>query len=83
MSQTQRLQWQATLITANESRIIEMAEPLFCDVFGSERLLLVDLKIILNRNVNEFCLTEAYLKIRNVKVSPYSGTSATQLNHTP
>ena len=62
-----------------------MAEPLFCDVFRSERLLLsfVDLKVILNRNVNDFCLmaseddvdyrvklTEAYLKIRKVKVSP-------------
>ena len=62
-----------------------MAGSLFCDVFKSERLLLsfVDLKVILNRNVNEFCimsdvadadyrvkLTEAYLKIRKVKVSP-------------
>ena len=62
---------------SHESGIIEMAGLLFCDVFRSERLLLsfVDLKIILNRNVNEFCLmaseggadyrvklTEAYLK---------------------
>ena len=62
-----------------------MAGPLFCDVFKSERLLLssVDLKVILNRNVIEFCimsdvddadyrvkLTEAHLKIRKVKVSP-------------
>ena len=62
-----------------------MAGPIFCDVFRSERLLLsyVDLKVILNQNVNEFCLmaseddvdyrvklTEAYLKIRKVKVSP-------------
>ena len=54
-------------------------------MFRSERLLLsfVDLKVIVNRNVNEFCLmasednadyrvklTEAYLKIRKVKVSP-------------
>ena len=60
-----------------ESGVIEMAGPLFCDVFRSERLLLsfVDLKVVLNRNVNEFCLmsdvddadyrvklTEAYLK---------------------
>ena len=67
------------------SGAIEMAGPIFCDVFRSERLLLsyVDLKVILNRNVNEFCLmaseadadyrvklTEAYLKIRKVKVSP-------------
>ena len=51
----------------------------------SERLLLsfVDLKVILNRNGNEFCLTasendadyrvkliDAYLKLRKVKVSP-------------
>ena len=68
-----------------ESGVIEMAGPLFCDVFKTERLLLsfVDLKVILNRNVNAFCimsdidggahkviLTEAYLKVRKVKVSP-------------
>ena len=68
-----------------ESGIIEMSGPLFCDVFKSERLLLsfVDLKVILNRNVNAFCimsdindaahkvkLTEAYLKVRKVKVGP-------------
>ena len=68
-----------------ESGVIEMAGPLFCDVFKSERLLLsfVDLKVILNRNVNAFCimsdiddaahkvkLTEAYLKVRKVNVSP-------------
>ena len=62
-----------------------MAGPLFCDVFKSERLLLsfFYFKVILNRNVNAFCimsgvddadyrvkLTEAYLKIRKVKVSP-------------
>ena len=60
-----------------ESGVLEMVGPLFCDVFKSERLLLsfVDLKVILNRNVNVFCLmsdiddaahkvklTEAYLK---------------------
>ena len=70
---------------SHESGIIEMTGPIFCDVFRSERLLLsfVDLKIILNRNINEFCLmaseadfdyrvklTEAYLKMRKVKVSP-------------
>ena len=70
---------------SRKSRAIEMAGPIFCDMFRSERLLLsyVDLKVILNRNVNEFCLmaseadvdyivklTEAYLKIRKVKVSP-------------
>ena len=61
-----------------------MARLLFCDVFRSERLLnFVDFKIILNRNANEFCLmasendvdyrmklTEAYLKIPKVEVSP-------------
>ena len=67
------------------SGIIEMAGPIFCDVFMGERLLLsyVDLKILMNRNVDEFCLmaseadadyrvklTEVYLKIRKVKVSP-------------
>ena len=70
---------------SRESGTIEMAGPIFCEVFRSERLLLsyVDLKVILNRNVNEFFfmaseddvdyrvkLTEAYLKIRKVKVSP-------------
>ena len=67
-----------------ESGVIEMAGPLFCNVFRSERLLLsfVDLKVILNRNIKAFCmsdindaahkvkLTEAYLKVRKVKVSP-------------
>ena len=72
-------------VFSHKSGILEMAGPLCCDVFRSERLLLsfVDLKEILNRNVNEFCfmasehdadyrvkLTEAYLKIRRVKVSP-------------
>ena len=68
-----------------ESGVLEMTGPLFCDMFKSERLLLsfVDLKVILNRNVNTFCLmsdidgaahkvklTEAYLKVPKVKVSP-------------
>ena len=68
-----------------ESGVLELAGPLFCDVFKSERLLLsfVDLKVILNGNVNALCimsdidgvahkvkLTEAYLKVRKVKVSP-------------
>ena len=67
------------------SRVIELAGPIFCDVFFTERLLLsfVDLKVVLNRNRHEFCLmssvvdaeyrvklTEAYLKIRKVKVNP-------------
>ena len=65
----------------HESGVIEMAGPLFC-VFKSKRLLLsfVDLKVILNRNVNELCLmsdvdhadyrvklTEVYLKVRKSK----------------
>ena len=67
------------------SGVIELAGPIFCDVFFTERLLLsfVDLKVVLNRNGHEFCLmaseddvdyrvklTDAYLKIRKVKVSP-------------
>ena len=67
------------------SGTVEMAGPIFSDVFLTERLLLsfVDLKVILNRNSEEFCLmaseddadyrvklTDAYLKIRKVKVSP-------------
>ena len=70
---------------SQESGIIEMAGPLFYDVFRSERLLLsfVDLKIILNRKRQRVLLmasendadyrvklTEAYLKLRKVKVSP-------------
>ena len=41
---------------SRESGAIEMAGPIFCDMFRSERLLLsyVDLKVILNQNVNEF-----------------------------
>ena len=41
---------------SQESAIIEMAEPLFCDVFRSKRLLLsfVDLKIILNWKSTSF-----------------------------
>ena len=43
---------------SKESGVIEMAGPILCDIFISERLLLsfVDLKVILNRNGNEFCL---------------------------
>ena len=67
-----------------ESGTIEMTGPLFCDIFMTERLLLsfVDLKVVLSRNNKEFCLmasqndvdyrvkiTDAYLKIRKVKVS--------------
>ena len=62
-----------------------MVGPIFSDVFFTERLLLsfVDLKVVFNRNVHQFCLmtseghgdyavklTDAYLKIRKVKVSP-------------
>ena len=64
--------------------IVEMAGPIFCDVFFSERLLLsyVHLKVDTNRASNEFCLMsvenvdfkvkliDAYLNVRNVKVSP-------------
>ncbi|CAB4021329.1 hypothetical protein BSL78_29952 [Paramuricea clavata] len=67
------------------SGIIEMAGPIFCDVFFSERLLLsyVDLKVVMNRASNEFCLMasevdadyrvkliDANLKLRKVKVNP-------------
>ena len=35
-----------------------MAGPIFCDVFMTEQLLLsyVDLKLVLNRNIQQFCL---------------------------
>ena len=67
------------------SGVIELAGPIFCDIFFTERLLLsfVNVKVVLNRNGHEFCLmssvddadytvklTEAYLKIRKVKVNP-------------
>jgi hypothetical protein len=40
------------------SQTIEMSGPIFYDVFMTERLLLsyVDLKLILNRNIQQFCL---------------------------
>ena len=72
-------------VFSKTSGTIEMAGPIFSDVFRSERLLLsfVDLKVILNRSTNEFCLMaseddvdyrvklmDVYLKIRKVKVSP-------------
>ena len=75
----------ARYVFSKTSGIIEMAGPIFSDVFMTERLLLsyVDLKVILNRSSNEFCLmaseddvdfrmklADAYLKIRKVKVSP-------------
>ena len=75
----------ARYVFSKTSGIIEMAGPIFSDVFITERLLLsyVDLKVILNRSSNEFCLmaseddvdfrvklTDGYLKIRKVKVSP-------------
>ena len=70
---------------SQESGIVEMAGPIFCDVFFSERLLLsyVDLKVVMNRAADEFCLmaspddanfkiklVDAHLKARKVKVSP-------------
>ena len=69
---------------SKESGTIEMTGPLFCDIFMSERLMLsfVYLKVVLSRNSQKFCimanegdagyrvkLTDAYLKIRKVKVS--------------
>ena len=66
------------------SGTIEMTGPLFCDIFMSKRLMLsfVNLKLVLSRNSQELCLmasegdadyrvklTDAYLKIREVKVS--------------
>ena len=69
---------------SEESGTIEMTGPLFCDIFMTNRLLLsfVDLKVVMSRNNQQFCLmaseddtdyrvkiTDAYLKIRKVKVS--------------
>ena len=71
-------------IMDHESGNVEMAGPIFCDVFFSERLSLsfADLKVVMNRAVEEFCLTafgddvnikikfvDAYLKDRKAKVS--------------
>ena len=62
-----------------------MVGPVFSDIFFTDRLLLsfVDMKVVLNRNGNEFCLmaseddanysvklTDVSLKIRKVKVKP-------------
>ena len=75
----------ARYVLSKTSGTVEMTGPIFSDIFMSERLLLsyVDLKVILNRSSDEFCLmasedgadfrvklTDAYLKIRKVKVNP-------------
>ena len=75
----------ARYVFSKTSGTVEMTGPIFSDIFMSERLLLsyVDLKVILNRSSDEFCLmaseddvdyrvklTDAYLKIRKVKVNP-------------
>ena len=74
-----------TRVFSKTSGIVEMTGPIFSNIFMSERLLLsyVDLKVVLNQSSNEFCLmasendvdyhvkhTDAYLKIRKVKVNP-------------
>ena len=43
---------------SKESGIVEMAGPIFCDVFFSERLLqnYVDLKVVMNPSSHDFCL---------------------------
>ena len=68
----------ARYVFRKTSGTVEMTGPIFSDIFMSERLLLsyVDLKVILNRSSDEFCLmaseddadyrvklTDAYLKI--------------------
>ena len=75
----------ARYVFSKTSGTVEMTGPIFSDIFMYERLLLsyVDLKVILNRSSDEFCLmaseddadykvklTDAYLKIRKVKVNP-------------
>ncbi|CAB3990567.1 uncharacterized transposon-derived [Paramuricea clavata] len=75
----------ARYVFSKASGTVEMTVPIFSDIFMSERLLLsyVDLKVILNRSSDEFCLmaseddadfrvklTDAYLRIRKVKVNP-------------
>ena len=76
------------------SGTIEMAGPICCDVFFADRLLLsfVDLKVVLNRTSNVFCLvasedgadyrvklTDVYLKIRKVKISAIALPCPTKL----
>ena len=57
---------------SKESGIVEMAGPIFCDVFFSERLLLiyVDLKVFMNPSSHEFCLMSsvdnAYFKVKPI-----------------
>ena len=75
----------ARYVFSKTSGTVEMTGPIFSDIFMSERLLLsyIDLKVILNRSSDKFCLmasedgadyrvklTDAYLKIRKVKVNP-------------
>jgi hypothetical protein len=75
----------ARYVFSKTSGTVEMTRPIFSDIFMSEHLLLsyVDMKVILNRSSDEFCLmaseddtdycvklTDAYLKIRKVKVNP-------------
>ena len=75
----------ARYVFSKASGTVEMTGPIFSDIFMTERLLLsyVDLKVILNRSSDEFCLmaseddadfrvklTDAYFKIRKVKVNP-------------
>ncbi len=69
-----------------DGKLLTMAGPVFVDAFMGNRLLLnkVDLKLILNRSSNQFCLmdttgtainakvklTDVILKVRKVRVSP-------------
>jgi hypothetical protein len=83
ITKTLQEKWMSQI--SKESGIVEMTGPIFSDIFMSEHLLLsyVDLKVILNRSSDKFCLmaskndadfrvklTDAYLKICKVKVNP-------------
>ncbi|XP_028406792.1 uncharacterized protein LOC114529235 [Dendronephthya gigantea] len=68
-----------------DGKLLVMSGPIFCDIFMMERLLLsmVDLKVVLNRNSDKFCLmdknanpinakiklVDVTLKVRKVKVN--------------
>ena len=73
----------ARYVFSKTSGTVEMTGPIFSDIFMSERLLLsyVDLKVILNRSSDEFCLmasedgadyrvklTDAYPKLQHNQV---------------
>ncbi|XP_028413108.1 uncharacterized protein F54H12.2-like [Dendronephthya gigantea] len=59
-----------------DGKLLVMAGPIFCDAFMTEQLLLsmVDLKVILNRNSDKFCLVDKNNVVMNAKVKLVDAT---------